>query len=67
MDMYLGMLNDTEKDRQCSRHREIEYGCHLNKNEMEIYKNNVSDICLSLKTAMSNNVAAILNFDIAAI
>ena len=28
MDMYLGMLNDTENDRQCSRHREIEYGCH---------------------------------------
>ena len=29
MDRYLGMLNDTEKDRQCSRHREIEYDCHL--------------------------------------
>ena len=28
MIMYLGMLNDTENDRQCSRHREIEYGCH---------------------------------------
>ena len=28
MDMYLGMLNDTENDRQCSRHREIEYGCY---------------------------------------
>ena len=28
MDMYLGMLNDTEHDRPCSRHREIEYGCH---------------------------------------
>ena len=28
MDMYLGMLNDTENDRQCSRHREIEHGCH---------------------------------------
>ena len=28
MDMYLGMLNDTENDRQCSRQREIEYGCH---------------------------------------
>ena len=29
VDMYLGMLNDTENDRQCSRHREIEYGCHI--------------------------------------
>ena len=66
MDMYLGMLNDTEKDRQCSRHREIEYGCHLNKNEMEILKNNVSDMSL-FENCMSNNVAAILNFDIAAI
>ena len=28
MDMYLGMLNDTEHDRQCSRYRDIEYGCH---------------------------------------
>ena len=28
MGMYLGMLNDTENDRQCSRHREIEHGCH---------------------------------------
>ena len=36
VDRYLGMLNYTEKDRQCSRHREIEYGCHLN--EMERYK-----------------------------
>ena len=35
VDSYLGMGNDTEKDRQCSRHLEIEYGCHLN--EMEIY------------------------------
>ena len=26
--ILLGMLNDTENDRQCSRHREIEYGCH---------------------------------------
>ena len=25
----LCMLNDTGKDRQCSRHRDIEYGCHL--------------------------------------
>ena len=28
VDMYLGMLNDTENDRQCSRHREIKYGCY---------------------------------------
>ena len=28
MDMYLRMLNDTENDRQCSRNREIAYGCH---------------------------------------
>ena len=27
--MYLGMLNDTENDRQCSHHREIGYGCHI--------------------------------------
>ena len=33
VDMYIGMLNDTEKDRQCSRHREIECGCHLNEME----------------------------------
>ena len=29
MDRYLGMINDTEKDWQCSRQREIEYGCHM--------------------------------------
>ena len=29
MDRYLGMINDTEKDWQCSRHREIEHGCHM--------------------------------------
>ena len=29
MDMYLGMHNDTENDRQCSRHREIEHGCRM--------------------------------------
>ena len=29
VDMYLGMLNDTENDRQCSRHRDIEYSCHI--------------------------------------
>ena len=29
MDRYIGMINDTEKDWQCSRHREIEYGCHM--------------------------------------
>ena len=34
VDSYLGMLDDTEKDRQCSPHGEIEYGCHLN--DMEI-------------------------------
>ena len=34
VDKCLGMLNDTENDRQCRRHREMEHGCHLN--EMEI-------------------------------
>ena len=29
MDRYLGMINETEKDWQCSRHREIEYGSHM--------------------------------------
>ena len=65
MDMYLGILNGTEKDRQCSRHREIEYGCHLNQNEME--KNQCKRHLPLFENFMSNNVAAILNFDIAAI
>ena len=34
VDRYLGMLNDSEKDRQCSRHLEIEYGCHLTEVEI---------------------------------
>ena len=30
---YLGMRNDTEKDWQCSRHRDIEHCCPLNEME----------------------------------
>ena len=60
MDTYLGMLKDTENDRQCSRHREIEYGCHIRtvylaiiigiilQDESHLTTDNVSGICLSL-------------------
>ena len=40
VDRYIGMFNDTEKDRQCSRVLEIEYVCHLNEMENNFLNDN---------------------------
>ena len=52
VDSYIGMLNATEKDRQCSHHREIEYIClpperNGDITTFSVTTDTVSDICLS--------------------